>query len=112
MHIEFHYHRSLNLGGPFIVGHLEESFNYNYEGTSFPSLSFCVRELVINDRVQDFSEVLDAVGISEACEGTECSAGTCKNGGSCLGGFDSFTCICPVEYAGSTCNESELHITL
>ena len=82
--------------------------NYNYDRTPYDSLNFCVRELVINGQVQDFSDPLDAVGVSPSCEESQCNAGACKNGGRCIGTQSSFICVCPVEYAGATCNESEL----
>lgn len=101
---------SLNLGGPFIVGHLPEQFNYNYVKITYSSLAFCVRELIVNGQLQDFSSPLEAVGLSPSCD-SQCTSGLCKNGGSCIASQSSFTCICPAEYAGTTCNESKsLHV--
>ena len=97
---------SLNLGGPFIVGHLPEKLNYIYDGASYSNLHFCVRELVINGRLQDFSNALETVELSPSCELT-CSSDLCKNGGRCIGSQSSFICVCPVEYAGTTCSESK-----
>lgn len=105
-------HSSLNLGGPFIVGHLPDNFNYNYEGTSFNSLDFCVRELVINGRVQDFSDPLGSFKLSASCEMTQCTPDPCKNGGRCIGTQRSFTCVCPVEFAGETCNERKSKVII
>ena len=90
-----------------IVGHLDETLKYNYDGTPYSSLNFCVRELVINGQVQDFSNPLDAVNVSPSCEENQCNSDACKNGGRCIGTQSSFTCVCPVEYAGATCNESK-----
>jgi hypothetical protein len=101
---------SLNLGGPFIVGHLPEIFNYIYDGASYSNLHFCVRELVINGRLQDFSNALETVELSPSCELT-CSSDICKNGGRCIGSQSSFTCVCPVEYAGTTCSENSQSAT-
>ena len=97
--------RSLNLGGPFIVGHLPDSFNYNYEDDPYGSLQFCVRELVINGKVQDFSDTLGSSDVSASCEMAQCMPDPCKNGGRCIGTQRSFTCVCPVEFAGDTCND-------
>jgi hypothetical protein len=85
---------------------LDDTLNYNYDRTPFGSLKFCVRELVINGQVQDFSNALDAVEVSSSCEENQCSSDACKNGGMCIGTKTSFTCICPVEFAGETCDEN------
>lgn len=98
---------SLNLGGPFIVGHLPEQFNYNYAGITYSSLTFCVRELIINGQLQDFSSPLESVALSPSCN-SQCTSDRCKNGGSCIARLSSFTCACPPEFAGTTCNESKL----
>jgi hypothetical protein len=56
------------------VGSLDPTLNYNYDETPYGRLNFCVRELVINGRVQDFSDSLDAVNVSPSCEENQCNA--------------------------------------
>ena len=103
------FFRALNLGGPFIIGHLSKYFNYNYNQNSYQPLSFCVRELTINGILQDFSDPLLAQEISPSCALTQsqCTPNPCKNGGQCIGSQSSFTCVCETEYAGEHCTESK-----
>ena len=35
----------------------------------------------------------------------KCASDPCSNGGTCIDGLHSFTCLCPAWYSGSTCSE-------
>lgn len=36
-----------------------------------------------------------------------CQASPCKNGGTCVDGWESFNCICPTGYVSKDCGESK-----
>ena len=42
----------------------------------------------------------------------DCNPDACKNGGSCLDGVNSYTCICAAGYTGPNCNISEYIVYL
>lgn len=39
---------------------------------------------------------------------SQCDSMTCLNGGSCFDHGDSYRCVCPPGFRGSTCNSGEL----
>lgn len=38
----------------------------------------------------------------------ECASDPCENGGTCVDGMNSYTCMCPDGYTGPTCGISKL----
>ena len=37
----------------------------------------------------------------------DCNPDPCENGGTCVDGVDSFTCVCPAGYEGNNCSISK-----
>ncbi|XP_069829596.1 platelet binding protein GspB-like [Dendropsophus ebraccatus] len=42
---------------------------------------------------------------STTTDADDCASSPCKNQGTCIDGFHSFTCICPTNYQGTTCSD-------
>lgn len=42
----------------------------------------------------------------------ECESNPCRNGGTCVDGLSSFTCVCLPSYAGLFCEEGKFEINL
>lgn len=42
----------------------------------------------------------------------ECESNPCRNGGTCVDGLASFTCVCLPSYAGLFCEEGKFEINL
>lgn len=45
--------------------------------------------------------------LSPSAKNSTCASGPCLNGGTCVGGGDTFTCICKDGWEGATCAQSE-----
>ncbi|NWU93940.1 EYS protein, partial [Upupa epops] len=69
----------------------------------------CIREIVINNRVLPLT-VNDAKGGANVgdCDGTACGYAVCKHNGTCKVENTGFSCSCPQEWTGSTCEQSVL----
>ncbi|XP_074532634.1 protein eyes shut homolog [Halichoeres trimaculatus] len=67
-----------------------------------------LRELIINGQELELTEVGAVSGANVGdWDGTACGYKVCQNGGRCLPlGSDSFSCVCPLPWTGSVCNQS------
>ncbi|XP_065815558.1 protein eyes shut homolog [Labrus bergylta] len=66
------------------------------------------RELVINGQELELTETGAVSGANVGdWDGTACGYKVCQNGGRCLPlGGNSFSCVCPLPWTGSACNQS------
>ncbi|GAB0199893.1 cadherin EGF LAG seven-pass G-type receptor 2 [Grus japonensis] len=97
--------KSLDLTGPLLLGGvptLPESFPIR-------SRQFvgCMRHLHIDQRPVDMAAFIANNGTLPGCPAkkTLCDASTCRNGGTCVHEWDSFSCRCPLGFGGKTCQE-------
>ncbi|NWU83435.1 EYS protein, partial [Onychorhynchus coronatus] len=67
----------------------------------------CIREIVINNRELKLT-VTDPQGGANVgdCDGTVCGYSVCKNSGTCQVENSGFSCSCPQEWTGTTCEQS------
>ncbi|XP_053794413.1 protein eyes shut homolog [Vidua chalybeata] len=86
---------SLNLVNPMAIEN---------EPTGFTG---CIREIVINNRELNLT-VTDPKGGANIgdCDGTACGYTVCKNNGTCQVENSGFSCSCPREWTGTTCEQS------
>ncbi|KAM9636433.1 protein eyes shut homolog isoform 1-T3 [Morphnus guianensis] len=100
---------ALDTHTDFFVGgvsslNLVHSMAVENEPTSFTG---CIREIVINNRELKLT-VMDPKGGANVgdCDGTACGYTVCKNNGTCQVEGSGFSCSCPPEWVGSTCEQS------
>ncbi|KAM6289159.1 LOW QUALITY PROTEIN: cadherin EGF LAG seven-pass G-type receptor 2-like, partial [Aegotheles albertisi] len=97
--------KSLDLTGPLLLGGvptLPESFpirSRHFVG--------CMRHLHIDQRPVDMGTFIANNGTLPGCPAKRplCDTGTCHHGGTCVQGWDSFSCHCPPGRGGRTCLE-------
>ncbi|NXK72825.1 EYS protein, partial [Amazona guildingii] len=67
----------------------------------------CIREVAINNKELKLT-VTDPTGGANVgdCDGTVCGYTVCKNNGTCQVENSGFSCSCPPEWTGSTCEQS------
>ncbi|KFP77533.1 Protein eyes shut, partial [Apaloderma vittatum] len=101
--------KALDTHTDFFVGgvsslNLVNSMAVENEPTGFTG---CIREIVINDRELKLTTT-DAKGGANVgdCDGTACGYKVCKNNGTCHVEKSGFSCSCPREWTGSTCEQS------
>ena len=99
---------SLDLGGPLILGSGNVIRSFNYTTRGFTGFVGCIRNVMVNERVTDFSNPLLSANLSPGCDftGTNCNADSCLNGGKCIGRWSSFICDCTPRFSGTTCEQS------
>ncbi|KFQ79855.1 Protein eyes shut, partial [Phoenicopterus ruber ruber] len=100
---------ALDTHTDFFVGgvsslNLVNSMAVENEPTSFTG---CIREIAINNRELKLT-VTDPKGGANVgdCDGTVCGYTVCKNNGTCQVENTGFSCSCPQEWTGSTCEQS------
>ncbi|KAJ7408903.1 protein eyes shut [Willisornis vidua] len=100
---------ALDAHTDFFVGgvsslNLVNSMAIENEPTGFTG---CIREIVINNRELKLT-VTDAKGGANVgdCDGTVCGYTVCKNSGTCRVENSGFSCSCPQEWTGTTCEQS------
>ena len=59
-------------------------------------------------RVGLFSNQKSVVGHFCLLDIDECASTPCQNNGTCVDGFDGYTCLCMAGYTGDVCETSEL----
>ncbi|NXC21083.1 EYS protein, partial [Corythaeola cristata] len=96
-------HMDFFVGGVSSLN-LVNSMAVENEPTGFTG---CIRELVINNRELKLT-VTDPKGGANIgdCDGTVCGYTVCKNNGTCQVENSGFSCSCPKEWTGSTCEQS------
>lgn len=57
-------------------------------------MSFCFFFIIISVQIDSACEIL-----------SKCVEGICKNGGTCIEEYSSFSCKCPDDYFGRLCDE-------
>ncbi len=92
-----------------IVGDLPDRLKYDYLGRTFTPFTGCMRNIIINGQLLDFSEPLEEEGVVGGCGFTDphCNPTPCKNGGECTGTWSSSACDCTPFFKGSTCIDGE-----
>ncbi|KAM6082169.1 protein eyes shut homolog [Chlamydotis macqueenii] len=96
-------HTDFFVGGVSSLN-LVNSMAVENEPTGFTG---CIRETVINNRELKLT-VTDPKGGANVgdCDGTVCGYTVCKNNGTCQVENAGFSCSCPREWIGSTCEQS------
>lgn len=69
--------------------------------------SGCIREILINNRELKLTErdPKDGSNVGD-CDGTVCGYTVCKNSGTCKVHNSVFSCSCPPQWIGNTCEQS------
>ena len=98
---------SLDLGGPLLLGAGSMIGRFDYTSRSFSAFVGCMRNVIVNDRLIDFSSPLLSANLSQGCDftGSNCNPNPCFNGGKCIGQWNSFICDCRPQFTGTTCKE-------
>ena len=98
-------HRTLDLGAPLILGSLPQDFQYG--GISFQPFSGCIRNVLVNDELIDFSETLAELNLGDGCRfaDAQCDRNPCGNGGTCVGVWGGYYCDCVHAFAGTNCTK-------
>ncbi|NWJ09241.1 CELR2 protein, partial [Crypturellus undulatus] len=97
--------KSLDLTGPLLLGGvptLPESFpirSRHFVG--------CMRHLHVDERPVDLAAFIANNGTVPGCPAKKnvCDGSTCRNGGTCVHEWDTFSCQCPLGFGGQTCEE-------
>nr|XP_020637440.1 protein eyes shut homolog [Pogona vitticeps] len=84
--------------------HLVNPMAVNNEPIGFTG---CIREVLINNKELELTE-RGAKGGSNVgdCDGTSCGYKVCKNNGKCKVKNAHFSCLCPKQWMGETCEQS------
>ena len=99
------------MNSPLVVGGTPEGTSYNHIPTNTNKYIGCIRNLVVDGNVQDFSNALIRDQVTTGCSNTDrhCNSDSCANGGKCMGlwsaNSDNFVCDCPPSQAGLTCRD-------
>uniref|UniRef100_UPI00398EF0D9 slit homolog 2 protein isoform X1 n=1 Tax=Pristiophorus japonicus TaxID=55135 RepID=UPI00398EF0D9 len=98
---------TLNVDSPLYVGGMPTKTNVaalrqgpGQNGTSFHG---CIRNLYINNELQDFKKVPMQIGILPGCE--PCQKKMCQHGTCHAIGQSSFTCECEGGWTGTLCDQ-------
>ncbi|XP_028652386.2 cadherin EGF LAG seven-pass G-type receptor 2 isoform X2 [Erpetoichthys calabaricus] len=97
--------KSLDLTGPLLLGgvpNLPEDFpiqTHEFVG--------CMKNLYIDNKQIDMADFIANNGTVPGCSAKRhfCSTNTCKNGGTCVNKWDTFSCECPLGYGGKNCEQ-------
>ncbi|KAM9297917.1 protein eyes shut homolog [Morus bassanus] len=101
--------KALDTHTDFFVGgvsslNLVNSMAVENEPTGFTG---CIREIVINNKELKLTVTDPKAGANVGdCDGTVCGYTVCKNNGTCQVENSGFSCSCPQEWIGSTCEQS------
>ncbi|XP_069073745.1 neural-cadherin-like [Pleurodeles waltl] len=103
--------RSYWSGHPVLqLGGVKESISYSYPHIQHKHFTGCLRNVILNSQVYDLRSPAESLNTSPGCSlssegcGTE-SSSTCGHHGTCLGGQDSFHCLCQPGFSGKQCDE-------
>uniref|UniRef100_A0A803SPJ0 Cadherin EGF LAG seven-pass G-type receptor 3 n=1 Tax=Anolis carolinensis TaxID=28377 RepID=A0A803SPJ0_ANOCA len=101
--------KSLDLTGPLLLGgvpNLPE--NFPVEHREFVG---CMRDLYIDSKRIDLASYIANNGTSTGCHAKHsyCDSNPCKNSGTCIVGWSSFTCECPIGFGGKDCRHAMHH---
>ncbi|GAB6020348.1 hypothetical protein CHUAL_003060 [Chamberlinius hualienensis] len=99
-------HRFLDLTGPLQLGGLPsipttfQVLHKDYEG--------CIRRLTIDNKLVDLNSYVVDNGTTEGCPSKRafCFSSPCKNGGTCVEHWKSYTCNCKDSFGGKDCEKS------
>ncbi|KAM9364956.1 protein eyes shut homolog [Pholidichthys leucotaenia] len=101
---------TLDVATDIFIGGVSTLSFVSTDATEGEPMSFTggLRELIINNCDFALTEIgaLSGANVGD-WDGTACGYKVCHNGGHCKPvGSDSFTCICPLLWTGSLCNQS------
>ncbi|XP_039201512.1 cadherin EGF LAG seven-pass G-type receptor 3 isoform X1 [Crotalus tigris] len=101
--------KSLDLTGPLLLGgvpNLPE--NFPVEHREFVG---CMRDLYIDSKHIDLASYIANNGTSIGCHAKHsfCDSNPCKNSGTCIVGWSSFICECPIGFGGKDCRHAMHH---
>ncbi|XP_078098403.1 cadherin EGF LAG seven-pass G-type receptor 2 isoform X5 [Mustelus asterias] len=97
--------KSLDLTGPLLLGgvpNLPEDFplqNHEFMG--------CMKNLFIDNQQIDMADFIANNGTVSGCSAkwNFCDSNTCKNGGTCVNRWETFSCECPLGFGGKNCEQ-------
>ncbi|XP_032898448.1 cadherin EGF LAG seven-pass G-type receptor 2 isoform X3 [Amblyraja radiata] len=97
--------KSLDLTGPLLLGgvpNLPEDFplqNHEFMG--------CMKNLLIDNQQIDMADFIANNGTVTGCSAkwNFCDSNTCKNGGTCVNRWETFSCECPLGFGGKNCEQ-------
>ncbi|XP_051890612.1 cadherin EGF LAG seven-pass G-type receptor 2-like isoform X2 [Pristis pectinata] len=97
--------KSLDLTGPLLLGgvpNLPEDFplqNHEFMG--------CMKNLLIDNQQIDMADFIANNGTVSGCSAkwNFCDSNTCKNGGTCVNRWETFSCECPLGFGGKNCEQ-------
>ncbi|XP_049550558.1 cadherin EGF LAG seven-pass G-type receptor 1 isoform X4 [Orcinus orca] len=101
--------KSLDLTGPLLLGgvpNLPEDFpvqNRQFVG--------CMRNLSIDGRNVDMASFIANNGTRAGCAAQRnfCDGTWCQNGGTCVSGWNTYLCECPLRFGGKNCEQVMPH---
>uniref|UniRef100_A0A8C6FYI7 Cadherin EGF LAG seven-pass G-type receptor 1 n=1 Tax=Moschus moschiferus TaxID=68415 RepID=A0A8C6FYI7_MOSMO len=101
--------KSLDLTGPLLLGgvpNLPEDFpvrNRQFVG--------CMRNLSIDGRHVDMASFIANNGTRAGCAAQRnfCDGTWCQNGGTCVSGWNTYLCECPLRFGGKNCEQAMPH---
>uniref|UniRef100_A0A4X1W5H0 Cadherin EGF LAG seven-pass G-type receptor 1 n=1 Tax=Sus scrofa TaxID=9823 RepID=A0A4X1W5H0_PIG len=101
--------KSLDLTGPLLLGgvpNLPEDFpvqNRQFVG--------CMRNLSIDGRNVDMAGFIANNGTRAGCAAQRnfCDGTSCQNGGTCVSGWNTYLCECPLRFGGKNCEQVMPH---
>ncbi|XP_031529421.2 cadherin EGF LAG seven-pass G-type receptor 1 [Vicugna pacos] len=101
--------KSLDLTGPLLLGgvpNLPEDFpvhNRQFVG--------CMRNLSIDGRKVDMASFIANNGTRAGCTAQRnfCEGSWCQNGGTCVSGWNTYVCECPLRFGGKNCEQVMPH---
>ncbi|NXY87482.1 EYS protein, partial [Alcedo cyanopectus] len=100
---------ALDVHTDFFVGGVSSLSLVNSMAVENEPMGFsgCIREIIINNRELKLT-VTDSKGGANVgdCDGTACGYAVCKHNGTCQVETSGFSCSCPQEWIGSTCEQS------
>ncbi|XP_068147300.1 protocadherin-like wing polarity protein stan isoform X2 [Drosophila tropicalis] len=99
-------HRFLDLTGPLQIGGLPRiPAHFPVANRDFVG---CISDLRIDERYIDLNSYVADNGTISGCpqKSPLCSSEPCFNGGTCLEGWNTYTCDCTEGYAGINCQDN------